>query len=214
MTTGQFFVLVVIAALGGALGPWVRHLLIGLWDWLRNKASILARVAAGLSAIGAGVFLAVMATAAFEQMVEATDRIASHDTRLDRLTEQVQGAVDIAEALDVLLTRQWHNVISQRDEDQCYRNDTGYPIEVAVSTGASTETERRNYNFCQLELIVDGSTIVLGVNNNDNGGNKYCTATATIPPGAGYEIDADGFREGGILSWWELRTGDTPPPVC
>ena len=158
--------------------------------------------------------MAVMVMDTFEEMTEVADRIARHDTRLDSLTQQVQGALDVGEALDALLARQWHNVISERVEDQCYRNNTGYPIEVAVATGASTESERRNYNFCQLELIVDGSAIVLGVNNNSDGGNKYCTATATIPPGAGYEVDADGFREGGILTWWELRTSDTMPPVC
>ena len=174
-----------------------------------------------MSAIVAAVAVAATVVATFEQMIEATDRIASQDTRLNSLTRQVRGALDVAEALDALLARQWHNLISHRVEDQCYRNDTGYPIEVAVSTRASTETERRNYNFCHLELIVNGSPIVYGVNNNSDGGNnnsdggnKYCTATATIPPGAGYEIDADGFRERGILSWWELRSGDTPPPVC
>ena len=215
MTVGQFLVLVVIAALGGALGPWVRRLLIDLWNWLRTRASVLARVAAGFSALAVAVTVAVTAVTAIEQMFEATERIAIHDRRLESLAVQVRGVLDTRENLNALLSRQWHNVLSQRVEDQCYRNNTAYPIEVAVSTGASTETERRDYNFCQLELLVDGSAIMLGVNNNSGGGSKYCTAqTATIPPGAGYEIDADGFREGGILSWWELRTGDAPPPIC
>ena len=214
MTASQFLVLVVIAALGGALGPWVRKLLSLFWDWLKTKASILARVAAGSSAIIAATGLAVMAVGTLDQMNEVTDRITSQDRRLDDLVEQVQGASEVAEALDMLLTRQWHNVLLQRAEDQCYRNDTGYPIELAVSTGASRANERRGYDFCQLELMVDGSTIVLGVNDNSAGGNKSCTATATIPPRAGYEIDADGFADGVVLSWWELRTDDGSSTVC
>ena len=204
MPATQFFVLLAIAALGCAIGLCVHQLLSLLWEWLWKKGSILSRIAAGLSAAGVALALVVMVLDTFDQMTRVSDRIAEHDMRLESLTERVDG----------LLARQWHNVISQRVEDQCYLNDTGYPIELAVSTGVSTENERRDYGYYHMELVVDGSTIALSVNNNSAGGDKSCMATATIPPGAGYEIDADGILDGRVLPWWELRTDDTPASVC
>jgi hypothetical protein len=44
---------------------------------------------------------------------------------------------------NILINRQWHNVLSDRKSGTWYRNDPGYPIEVAVSTGPAGST----YNF-------------------------------------------------------------------
>ena len=142
-------------------------------------------------------------------------------TELQNVASQLTGARAEARLasrqLEGLLDRQWRDVTSSRREDQCYGNDTDYPIEIAVSsTGASTTTERRNYNFCQLEILIEQEALLLGVNNNDDGGSKYCAATATVPPGQRYEVNADGFRQGGILMWWELRDpiDSAPPAEC
>lgn len=118
--------------------------------------------------------------------------------------------------LEGFLNRQWQDVTSSRNDGQCYRNNTDYPIEISVTTAASTGRQRRNYNFCHLEIRVEQAAVLRGINNNDGGGTKHCVATATIPPRRRYEVVADGHKEGGIFMWWELRhpTDAGSPAAC
>ena len=114
--------------------------------------------------------------------------------------------------LQALIDRQWRNVSENRNEDECYLNNTGYPIEIAVTT----EAVGRGYNFCHLEVHVGGVLVLEGKNNNSAGGNKFCMATVTVPPATHYRVDADGSRRGDVVRWTELRTptGDVQVVEC
>ena len=112
---------------------------------------------------------------------------------------------DTDQRLQGLIGRRWYNATDIRLDDQCYVNNTDYPLEVAVSTLASDD----RLNLCRVDVFVDGELILQQINNISNGA-LYCAATATVPPGARYHINDDGpgYREGKILMWWELRAGE------
>lgn len=141
---------------------------------------------------------------AASEFTELQARIGALDAELSQLVDNHRKTQD---RLEALLERRWYNVTEVRKEDQCYLNKSGYPLEIAVSTSASNNRIRRNYNFCRLDIFVDGERILGQIDNNEDFA-KYCAATATVPPGARYRIDADGYRQGEIVMWWELREGD------
>ena len=105
--------------------------------------------------------------------------------------------------LDRLIGREWYNLTGVRREHQCYVNNTDFPLELAVSTTAAGQ-----YNFCQVGVFVNEDRVVAQLDNNENFA-KYCAATATVPPAARYHVSADGYRQGTIVSWWELRVDGT-----
>ncbi len=115
--------------------------------------------------------------------------LANASTELARVRERIDG----------LVNRKWHNLTETRREDQCYSNNTDYPIEIAVSSGPAGD-----YNFCRLDLFVDGEKVLTQIDNNENW-TKYCAVTATVPPNASYHVDDDGSKNGSVVSWWELR---------
>lgn len=139
-------------------------------------------------------------------------------TRLQNRVEELSAKMTVLEAhvTDVdnrlmhLVERTWHNALEARKEDRCYVNDTDYPVELAIGTAAHVPGEPRNYNACGLLLSIDDRDILWSLNNNDDneGGTVICAATATVPPGASYRVNANSAREGGVLFWWELRAGE------
>ena len=117
---------------------------------------------------------------------------------------------EVAERLQVLMSRQWRDVGRSRSEDQCYVNDTQYPMEIAVTT-----VNDGGRGFCRLDVVVDGQTILAGLSMS-SGSSRRCASTATIPPGSEYRIEADGPNQGQIATWWELRApvGDVQVVDC
>ena len=101
--------------------------------------------------------------------------------------------------LDRLIGREWYNLTGVRREHQCYVNNTDFPLELVVSTTAAGR-----YNFCQVGVFVDEDRVVVQLDNNDSFA-KNCAATVTVPPTARYHVSADGYQQGTIVSWWELR---------
>ena len=119
------------------------------------------------------------------ELTAAADRVAMIEDRLEDLTG-----------------REWYNVTSVRQDDQCYVNNTDYPIEVAITTAQSRGWD----NFCRVDVFVEDELIIQQINNNPSYG-KYCAVTATVPPRARYHVNDDGQRSGRVVTWWELRAG-------
>ena len=115
----------------------------------------------------------------------------------------------------ILVERRWHNLNGERNPDQDYVNDTGYPIEIAVTARASNvENTNDVINRCEVRVLVDGSSIVhQRLDADSRGGPAYwlCNAIGTIPPGATYRVTVTGEVSGRIVTrgqvsgWWELR---------
>ena len=119
---------------------------------------------------------------------------------LDDIRRQLDTEIaGLKDEVERYLNRQWYNVTSLRQDDQCYVNNTDYPLEVAVSTSGRG-------NFCLVGVFVDGERILRQHDNNEDNG-KSCAATFTVPPGTRYHVNDDGFKSGHIVSWWELRVG-------
>ncbi len=116
-----------------------------------------------------------------------------------RVKELEIGSNGANERLRLLTNRQWYNVVKRRKKNQVYENNTDYPIEIAVST-----TARGHYNFCHVEIHVDGKMITRNLDNNPDYA-KICSAYATIPPRAKYKVVVDGYKGGRIEKWWELK---------
>lgn len=132
------------------------------------------------------------------------------DERLQERVESLQVELALAEEqmttmedrLNSLIGRQWYNVTSVRQDDQCYVNNTDYPIDVAITTGA----QRGGRNFCQAEIFVEDERIIQQISNNPSYA-KQCVVTATVPPRVRYHVNDDGYRSGRVVTWWELRAG-------
>ena len=131
-----------------------------------------------------------------------------------KFNNQVRALEKRADALDTrinaLLNRQWHDVTALRSKDICYRNETGFPVEVAITTGATSSEARAGRNVCFLELFVGGTRLIHSWINIGGKENKLCVITATIPPNTNYVIDADyeDHKPGQVIQWSELRTSD------
>ena len=140
---------------------WIN--LLGLVAVTAGGAAYIGGLDARVRVLDTGEILASIqeAEAAALQRIEAADEAyrATHD-RLDRL-----------------IGREWYNLTGVRREDQCYVNNTDFPLELAVSTTAAGG----NYNFCQVDVFVDEERVVAQINNNERFA-KYCAATATVPP--------------------------------
>ena len=115
---------------------------------------------------------------------------------------------DTTDRFETLIGRQWYNVSRMRREDQCYVNNTDYPLEVAIATTAAG-----NYNFCLVDVFIDGEVILSRHNNNDRF-SKACAVTFTVPAGSQYHVNDDGYRAGGVASWWELRAEGLQVAEC
>ncbi len=86
MTFSQFAILVVIAALGGALGPWVRATLVALWSWYHTRGrSIVARVAVVIVVVVVSLSIGLLFQMAIYQVGNMTDRIS----KLEAATAQI-----------------------------------------------------------------------------------------------------------------------------
>ena len=67
---------------------------------------------------------------AVEEFAELQGQVRSLTAELDTLADANQEATA---TLKALIDRQWYNVTNVRREDQCDVNNTGFPLEVAVS---------------------------------------------------------------------------------
>jgi hypothetical protein len=105
---------------------------------------------------------------------------------------------------DKLKNRKWHSVINQRAFDRTYPNDTEFPIEVSVTTrGPGTG---QNSNSCDVQFLVDNRSIVWSKNNMRDFA-RFCSFTATVPPGSFYTVSSRAYptNGGAALRWMELR---------
>ena len=127
------------------------------------------------------------------------ERIGSLNAALQLLQHAQREAVS---RFDRLIGRQWYNLTSVRRGDQCYVNNTDYPLELAVSTDAQSRAQ----NFCQLDIYIEAELILQQIDNNPSYA-KHCAAVASVPPQTRYYVNDDGFKSGRILMWWELRVG-------
>ena len=134
---------------------------------------------------------------AVEEFAELQGQVRNLRDELDALENAHQETTD---RFEILIGRQWHNVTSVRQDDQCYMNNTNYPLEVAITTDAQSNTQ----NFCQVDVFVEDERIIQQINNNVSYA-KHCAVTATVPPRARYHVNDDGYRAGRIVAWWELR---------
>ena len=119
------------------------------------------------------------------------------------LRESVQ---NMSARLESFLNRRWNDVTGIRRENTCYVNNTQFPIELAISSSIHGTT---GPNFCRVAVLAgDGHFLLADMVNNNSKFYKGCAITATIPPGETYRVDPNGFRDGHIHMWRELRVGD------
>ena len=108
---------------------------------------------------------------------------------------------NLSNAVQGYMNRQWCDVTTRRHSGQDYRNEYGYPIEVAVSDHEGPTTQN---SFCVAEILVD-DRIVSKDADTQNGWGKWCFVSATVPPGSSYKIQ--GYTEQRTPSHWsELMT--------
>lgn len=131
---------------------------------------------------------------------EIRRKLESETARLrDDLRMAEESAVATTVKLDSLLGRTWHDVTERRNAGRCYLNDTGLPVELAVTT------RRLGTNGCNLVVYVGQQTILRQSNAHPDRA-KRCAATVTVPSGSCYGIrDQPGRRS---RSWLELRRED------
>lgn len=122
-----------------------------------------------------------------------------------------------AASLTSFLDRRWCDASFVRKEDEEYRNEAPYAIEVAVATRHAFRDAR---NFCRLAVTIDGRRIVEQVNNNP-AWHKKCSVAVTIPPGSTYRVTANSDTpsvgnngDGDIETWHELVGPDQAPRGC
>lgn len=109
-----------------------------------------------------------------------------------------------AAALAEWSKRKWCDMSSVRHKNRQYRNEHAFPIEIAVTTQSGVSTT----NFCVLRIAVDGRLLVFQENLYQEN-SKRCAATATVPPGSTYEVQADWSIEGRVSTWHELSLCDS-----
>lgn len=203
--------------------------LAAAWSWIRTNAGVLAAIGAVIGGLVGGAWTAgqamgkLTATKGLSEMQTQIDVLARDIERLDRtITEHLvtsdqpgelrQKLDSLRERFDLLVGRRWHDVTGLRRDDQCYVNNTDYPLEVAVSTESA-----QGANFCRVDIFVNDKLILQQLNNNGTRA-KHCAATATVPPAARYRVNDDGYKNGRIIEWWELRTEgdamDVQEPQC
>lgn len=124
-------------------------------------------------------------------------------TRIQLIEKTAPENIDaIAKRLDNVLNRQWVNVgaSSDRKFGIRYTNNTGYPIEVAV-TGVSTD----NQCATSINLLDESGNEFLSVNSTASNARSrtVCFNYLTIPDGVNYSVGAtQSFNR---YQWFELR---------
>ena len=140
-----------------------------------------------------GLFGVILAAIGF------TTYLIGMDGRIGDLEEQVKKFKD--STMSKFVEREWCEVKNLRNLDEPYQNDTGLPIELAVSVGPY----EKEYQ-CRLVISIKGAPVLYQSDENTFGA-KYCAAALTIPPGAQYKVDlaSPSGKSQFIASWWELK---------
>ncbi|WWO62265.1 hypothetical protein [Vibrio phage vB_VcM_SY] len=112
------------------------------------------------------------------------------------------GAVDTADssqffdALQSMLlgvNQTWHDLSGSRTEGVVYTNDTGKPIQIAVSTTVTSGCS----------VVIDGSNTITNIGSAS--GEYSVTVSAIIPNNSTYEIIKYPGRADAFSVWLELR---------
>jgi hypothetical protein len=123
--------------------------------------------------------------------VEDTDNFLVYDVSED-IIKKITKSV-LTEVLGVIGVGQtWNNVKTSRDFDTIYTNDTGRPIQVAITCYRGDEES--NYYFYINDVEV------CGTKSYDYSGRSVIALI--VPAGDTYKLTTDNGLIGG---WWELR---------
>ena len=101
------------------------------------------------------------------------------------------GAATIAQSTDLGVGQSWVDVTSSRNLGSTYSNDTGKPIQVAITIAGHN-------NFLSSVLFVNDLEIVRVSNSNQYGQDK--NICIVIPSGSTYRLSGSAFSR-----WTELR---------
>ena len=90
MDTGQFVILVIIASIGGALGPWVRRLLVKSWTWfICEGRSIVLRILSVAMGTIFIIFLGIRTLEVLDYIVNMSRRLLDHEERVQELEDSM-----------------------------------------------------------------------------------------------------------------------------
>ena len=163
---------------------------------------------------GAVVTLAIASIAAAVAFGRMSRTLENIDTEQMELAEK-QAIKNINSAVTEYLAllpnvrsylgRKWCDVTKERKPDIEYTNYEKVPIELAVSTRQTEDTDRNQTNRCDLTVTVDKQVRLRTQNYNDKG-SKFCAMTITVPAGSEYSIREMGHETPvEVLDWHELR---------
>ncbi len=116
------------------------------------------------------------------------------------LAENLEWLKQKVDNINISSAGSWHWVSSAIGVTSTFTrtNDKGKTIFVAVTTGPAGY-----YNYCHLEVRINGQLLLMQSDNNVNW-SKVCGVTFPVGPGQTYSIKPSAWRTGKIYWMWEF----------